>query len=125
MLHNISYSVGNIRRQVLFNIINYLGDGIENTLSNFSDDTKVGEVTDSPGGHDASQRDLNRLERWANKNFMKFNTDKCRVLHFGWNNPRHHYMLRSTQLEGRFAEKDLGILAEYESAMCPCCYWLH
>ncbi|KAK4826588.1 hypothetical protein QYF61_010350 [Mycteria americana] len=92
---------------VLFHIfINDLDDGAECTLSKFSDDTKL---TDMPEGHAAIQRDLGRLEKWADRDLMQFNK-KCKVLQLGTNNPRHQYMLGATQLESSFAEKALGVL---------------
>ncbi|KAK4832935.1 hypothetical protein QYF61_026578 [Mycteria americana] len=65
----------------------------ECTLSKFADDTKPGGVADRPDGHAAIQRDHNRLEEWADRNLMKFNKEKCKVLHLGKNSPRHQYML--------------------------------
>ncbi|KAK4828882.1 hypothetical protein QYF61_001440 [Mycteria americana] len=62
------------------------------TLSKFADDTKLGGVADMPEGHTAIQRDLNRLEEWANRNVMQFNK-KSKVLHLGRSNPMHQYML--------------------------------
>jgi len=55
------------------------------TVNKFADDTKLGGVANAPEGHAAIQKDLKRLEKWADKNLMKFNKGMCKVLHL-WQN---------------------------------------
>lgn len=43
-------------------------------------------VADRPAACDATQKDLDRLEEWANRDLVKFNRVKCHVLPLGRNN---------------------------------------
>ncbi|KAJ7407517.1 hypothetical protein BTVI_63015 [Pitangus sulphuratus] len=93
-------------------------------LIKFTDGTKMEGVADAPESCVAFQKDLNRLEAWSKRNYLKFHKGKCRVLHLEKNKPMHHYRLKANLLGSSSAEKDLGGLdgqqAVHEPAVCPC-----
>ncbi|GAB0192326.1 cAMP-dependent protein kinase inhibitor alpha [Grus japonensis] len=79
------------------------------TLSKFADDTKLCGVVDMLEGRDAIQRDLDRLERWAHANCMKFN------------NAKHDYRLGREWIESSPKEKDLGVSIDEKLKMSRQC----
>ncbi|GAB0199296.1 triadin [Grus japonensis] len=85
---------GSVLGLALFNIfVDDMDSWIECTLSRFASNTKLCGVVDMLEGRDSIQNNLDRLERWAYENHMKFNKAKCKVLHMGWHNPKHNSRL--------------------------------
>lgn len=93
----------------LFNIlVNDLDDRMPKCIiSKSSGTTKLRVMTDIPNGQVAIPSNLNRLEKWANRNLFKFNNRKYPVLPLK-NNPMHQYRLRTNWIGSSFAEKPLS-----------------
>lgn len=71
----------------------------------------------------ANQKDQGRLEKWVDKNIIRFNMEKCKVLHLDKTNSRyqeHDKGHPATQQPGRKGSGNLGgHQVEHETAMCP------
>ena len=73
------------------------------TLSKFADDTNLCGAVEKPKGWDAIQRDLDRLEQWAQEKLKRF--IRCKVLHVGHGNTHYQYKLGGRTIEHSPAKK--------------------
>jgi hypothetical protein len=80
----------------------------------FADDTKAySAVDDTEKSKQNIQNSIDQLVSWTDKWLLQFNGQKCKILHFGKNNPQHQYFIKDGDtkriLESSTAEKDLGV----------------
>ncbi|KAJ7414532.1 rna-directed dna polymerase from mobile element jockey-like [Pitangus sulphuratus] len=87
-----------------------LDDRKKCSLKTLADDTEV----DTLEWRVTLQEELDRLAEWANKNLIKFNKDKCKILHLGQHNPGLQHSLGSSQLGSSSVEAGLGVLKNHK-----------
>ena len=87
--------------------INDLPESIKSVIRIFADDVKM---VVNPTNMPEIESDLEELCMWESKWLLKFNLDKCFVLHIGNLNPRNSYNFNGSQLKTTLKEKDLGVL---------------
>jgi len=97
--------------------INDMPAQVECKTKIFADDTKAYAIVDeNTESRDLIQRCIDRLVEWTNKWLLEFNSQKCKVVHLGKNNPQHQYEMRDRDgvrgLEASQAERDLGVIID-------------
>ena len=98
---------GSVLGPLLFLIfINDLPDSIKSFVELFADDVKL---LIGPSMHHIAQLDLDHLTKWEAIWKLKFNVDKCKVLHIGCNNEKFKYKLNNKELKEVIEERDLGV----------------
>uniref|UniRef100_A0A803JAV9 Reverse transcriptase domain-containing protein n=1 Tax=Xenopus tropicalis TaxID=8364 RepID=A0A803JAV9_XENTR len=114
---------GSVLGPLLFNLfINDLEVGIDSTVSIFADDTKLCKTISSMQDAAALQSDLTKLDNWAANWKMRFNVDKCKVMHFGRNNINANYLLNGSVLGVSLMEKDLGVFVDHKLSNSRQCH---
>lgn len=102
---------GSVLGPVLFLIyINDIDDHVKSNILKFADDTKIIRPLETEHDIHLLQQDLQQLQQWSSDWQMQFNADKCKSIHFGYNNSRHVYTMDGQSLEQVTEEKDLGII---------------
>ncbi|CAM5110844.1 unnamed protein product, partial [Natator depressus] len=113
---------GSVLGPILFHLfITDLGTKSGNVLIKFADATKLGGIANTKKDQDIIQEDLDDLVNWNNSNRMKFNSEKCKVMHLGINNKKFCYKLGTQHLEVTEEENDLGVLVDHRMTMSHQC----
>src|SRR5690349_2989857 len=92
-----------------------------NLILKFADDTKLFGKVDSDAQLDSMHQDLKLLSEWSQIWGLEFNVDKCKVIHFGRNNPNTVYVLNNKTLKVVNDEKDLGIIVNQDLKVANQC----
>ena len=92
--------------------INDIPNAVKCLIQLFADDTKIFNPVSNSEEHQSLQKDLDELKLWSNKWQLNFNASKCKVMHFGHNNPNFNYRMDGSMLENVNEEKDLGVTVD-------------
>jgi len=104
---------GSVLGPVLFLIyINDIDNGIVSKLGKFADDSKLCKSVDNKTDVNVLVNDLAKLEKWSDLWQMKFNVEKCSVIHLGKDNTKNRYQIGKTNLKSSDKERDLGVTVD-------------
>ena len=82
----------------------------------FADDTKVYKSINNNEDSEILQNAKDSMYHWTQKWLLKFNKEKCKILHLGKNNPCYSYTIGEDNdkitLETTDLEKDLGVFID-------------
>ena len=95
---------------IFINDIDRAVDLTSSVLLKFADDTKLARVVESRKQQMEFQRCIDRLEQWSDDWQMLFNSGKCHILHLGYNNKKHEYMMGGEMLQTVEFDKDVGVI---------------
>ena len=90
--------------------INDLPGEIINDSKLYADDTKILSIMNSDECVTNLQKDLDRAFKWTQDWLLKFNPNKCVVMHYGQNNRRSPLYIDGHQLAESEIEKDVGVM---------------
>ena len=115
---------GSVLGPVLFLVfIDDLEEGLLSEVLKFADDTKIFRRVDSERDREVLQRDLDRLVQWSEVWQMRFNVDKCKVMHLGRGNLRGDYEMSGGTLGAVREERDLWVrITDDLKASAQCAY---
>ena len=101
--------------------VNDIDDCLQNTtILKYANDIKI--YSSQSGSSNLSPsillHNLDSLNSWASCWQLRFNVNKCSIMHFGNNKPKHHYHLGGLPMPNASIVKDLDIFKFKVFAAC-------
>ena len=116
---------GSVLGPLLFLLyVNDLPSCLTCSVRMFADDTKMWKLIAQNSDSYDLQQDLERLREWNDQWLLKFNPDKCHVMHIGHDVPTKYVMVqdgRSWNLSEVKEEKDLGVVVSCDLKVSKQC----
>ena len=92
-----------------FIYIDNLNRGLQGTISKFADNTRLGSIVNREEDSDGLQEDRDRLVEWASTWQIKFNVERCEVIHFGQKKEKRCNKIKGPILKEIQEQRDLGV----------------
>ena len=92
--------------------MNDIADLMSNSIRLFADDTKILKKVTVLEDAVGPQQDLERLENWSDTWLLRFNAEKCKVMHVG-HNMKTKYFLDDKGLAVELQEVEEEMIWEY------------
>ena len=83
---------------------------MKSKINIFADDTKMASKVDTVEDEEIINDDLDALQNWPITSNMKFNVEKCSVIHCGRLNRNIEYKLYGQNVRVTKSEEDLGVI---------------
>ena len=97
--------------------INDMPDVVDSPIHMFTDDTKIFRQMTAQSDQVTLQTDLRQLEAWTRKWQLRFNEEKCKVMHLGQYNLHYDYTItnggKDTTMGGP-QMRDLGVQIDHD-----------
>ena len=103
--------------------IHDIDDTVSIKILKFADDTKITVSISSVEEQHILQKYLTWLMEWSEEWQMKFNVNKCTVMHLGYYNPSYEYSMNDEVLIDTEEERDLGVTIH--NSLKPPCHIAH
>ena len=91
---------------------------VDSPVHMLADDTKIDWHITTQSDQETLQADLKQVEEWSRKLQLRFNEEKCKVMHLGRNNHKYEYAIASsgtnTTPGETTDERDLGVQVDRE-----------